>query len=117
FPAGLTGWGAAWNAGHFAGVDDQGELWSIWWAPGMTRWRVDSIGDAAGSPVLVGRPSAVHTAWDTFHINGVDGDGHVIATWWSGSTGWGSVDLTADFGGAVIEPSTITSGFSPALST
>jgi hypothetical protein len=115
-PAGIdsfSGWTASWRAGHFAGIDDNGELWSVWWAPGMQTWRVDSLTDAATLPTLVGEAAAALTPWNTFHISAQDEQGHLIMTWWARENDeWRGQDLTTDFSGPIFQTGTLVSNFS-----
>lgn len=111
---GLVGWSAAWGGVHFAGVDADGELWSIWWAPGLDRWHADNLSVNAGAPVLAAaRPAVAGTAWSSFHLAATDVNGHVISVWWAvGFDHWRQQDLTADFGGAAIQQGTLASNYS-----
>jgi hypothetical protein len=110
---GLSGWGSDWGASHFAGVDAGGELWSIWWAPGMDHWRVDSLSESAGiAPLAPGRPAAVSTRWNAFHVSAVDLNGHLVMTWWApGFDTWRGQDLTADFAGPTLEVGVLAADF------
>lgn len=110
---GMSGWAADWGASHFAGVDSNGELWSVWHAPGMARWRVDSLTQSSGGPMLTpALPAAITTRWNAFHISAVDPQGHLIMTWWApGFTNWVTQDMTADLGGPTLQPGSLTADF------
>jgi hypothetical protein len=110
---GLSGWDATWGAAHFAGLDTDGDLLSIWWAPGMARWRVDNLSASAATPTLAGQVTALRTTWDGFQIAGsAAANGHVIVTWWApGRDAWESRDMTAELGGPTLSGATITSHF------
>jgi len=118
FVGGLSGWGSSWGAGHFAGVDSAGDLWSVWWAPGQQRWNVTNLTDETGAPPLAAAPSVTRTAWDTFHIAGVDAQGNLVITWWAPELpSWRSVDMTSLLNGPTLDAASITAGFSGPLST
>lgn len=112
---GLSGWSASWGAVHFAGVDSSGDLWSIWWGNGMAQWRVDNLSAESGAdPLFVGRPSAVQTSWDAFHIFTTDTSGNVVVTWWGVGLGqWRYQNLTEDFSGPTVQPGSVVGSYIP----
>ncbi len=113
----LSGWGSTWDAAHFAALDTSGQVWSIWWAPGLEHWRVDNLSAAAGTVALVGNVTAVSTTWDSFQIAGTTTDGSVVVTWWAVERPfWDTTDLTAlRGGGPALVPGTLTSNHGSSL--
>lgn len=87
----------SWNGLNIVGLDASGELWSVWWAPGMSMWRTDNLTAITGAPPLVGGLSAYVTSWGAINIVGVDLTGNVQIVWWVPEFGadWAKHDLTA----------------------
>ncbi|MBC7771226.1 MAG: hypothetical protein H7210_01900, partial [Pyrinomonadaceae bacterium] len=118
FTTGLSGWGSSWGAAHFAGLDANGHVWSLWWAPTLDKWEVSDITAGSGTPVLVGELSVVRTPWSTFHINGTDANGNLVVTWWApGFESWHVNNLTEELGGPTLAPDSLTSNYHIGLRT
>ncbi len=93
----LAGFGTPWNAFNFAGVDDKGQIWSLWRSAALpgTQWAINNLSAIAGNvPKMVSHLTAVTTPWNAFHITGLDSAGRVIITWWEKSVGWRYDGLT-----------------------
>lgn len=99
-----------WNAWHFAGLDAQGQIVSVWRAPTLQTWRVDNLSQITGAPTIEGGLSAVLTSWSGINLTGVDASGRLIVTWWIPSFGadWVSSDLTEITNGPAIQAATLT---------
>lgn len=113
FTSDLVGWRSSWEGIHFAGINNEGEIVSVWTTPSLDRWLVSFIADetAAEDAPLIGNLAVVRTPWDTFHINGTDADGNLISTWWSGAFGWQVENLTDQFDGPSLAPGTLTANY------
>jgi hypothetical protein len=111
---GWTGWNTSWSGANFAGIDANGEMWVLWWTPGLNHWRVDSLTDRAGLPTLaLARPAGLVTDWNAVHVGAIDTQGHLVVAWWAPSNDvWQSQDLTADFSGPTLDAGTLAAGFS-----
>ncbi|MGE3107458.1 MAG: hypothetical protein AB7O77_03795 [Phycisphaerales bacterium] len=120
FTSDLVGWGSSWGAVHFAGLDADGDIWSVWMIPSMNEWfvSVTNVSESTqAAPVpLVGNLSVVRTPWETFHIQGTDASGNLISTWWApGFDHWHVENLTDQFDGPALVPGSLTSNFSLGL--
>lgn len=116
---GWTGWNTSWGGVNFAGIDADGDMWVLWWAPGLERWRVDNLSDRAGLPQLTpARPAALVTTWNAVHIGAVDTQGHLVVAWWAPAIdAWHAQDLTADFSGPTLVADSLAAGFTYTLNT
>lgn len=87
----FTSYVAPWNGLNIVGLDENGDLQTIWWAPGMTYWRVDNLSDIAGTPALSGTVSGYVTSWGGLNVAGTDAEGNLQVAWWApGMTDWRS---------------------------
>ncbi|MBC7771503.1 MAG: FG-GAP repeat protein [Pyrinomonadaceae bacterium] len=87
----LTAYVTPWHGMNLAGLDADGHVHAIWWAPGNVLWRANNISESAGgsgSTEFVGQISAFVSPWGTMHLNMTDSSGHVAALWWSVTTEW-----------------------------
>jgi hypothetical protein len=111
FVSGFSAFVTPWGSDHFVGLDDQGHAEVVWWASGMTLWRVDDLTASVGSgaPTLTGRLTAFATPWGTLHVNGVDAQGEMTSIWWAPSFGsqWTASRLLP--GGLALDPATLDS--------
>lgn len=115
----FTGYGTGWNGHNFAGLDAAGQVWVVWWAPGLEQWQAQNLSAFAGIETLTGNLASLRTGWDTLHIVGTSAiDGHVIVAWWApGFVQWEATDLTDVVGGPVLEAGTLTAHFSFGIET
>lgn len=108
---GLVSYATSWNGLNVVGLDDSGEIWGVWWAPGQPRWNVSNLTSAYGAEPLVGGLSVYLTPWNGINIAGIDGDGHLQVTWWvprfRGQ--WAQTDLTESSGSPLYEPASLGS--------
>lgn len=81
----VTAFITAWNAFNITGLNDNGELFTLWWAPelGHGNWRTDFIGFGAERFSLdAGIDSWHNTAEGSLNFVGLDeGDATVVYTW------------------------------------
>lgn len=107
-----TGWGGL----NLAGLDTQGNVWSVWWAPGLPFWQTDNLTQITQSTVsFVGGLTVYLTPWLGINIAGVDAQGDISAVWWVPEFGgeWRQTNLTDAFGGPALTPQSVTSYTSP----
>lgn len=103
FAGPLVSYATRWGGLNVAGLDAHGTVWSVWWAPGMDRWRSTNLSHDTGAPALNGSLTVFQTPWETVHLGGLDASGHVQVTWWApGFTAWRVNDLTAETRGPVL---------------
>lgn len=108
---GLVSYATAWNGLNIAGLDADGTIWSVWWAPGLSAWTVSDLTTAYGATPLMGGLTVYLTPWQGINIAGLDDAGHLQVTWWVPSLGgtWLQNDLTELTSGPLLAPSTVTS--------
>lgn len=109
--SGLISFATSWNALNIAGLDSQGDVIAVWWAPGMTAWTVNNLSEEYGSDPLAGGLNVWLTSWNAINIGGVASDGSLKVTWWvpqHGST-WLQSNLTDIIGGPLLESASLAS--------
>ncbi len=116
FVSHFTTYSTSWSGMNIAGLDAQGHVQVVWWAPGLSLWRADDLSAAAGpaDATFRGEISAFVTPWNTLHVNGVlDSTGGVAALWWvpGFGSGWrvdelgpGGLSLVTDSITALVTP-------------
>ena len=111
FEGRLISYVTAWNGQNIAGLDADGNIHTVWWAPGLTSFRVDNLSAITGAPPLTGGLTAYLTPWRGINLAGADADGLVSVTWWVPSFGgaWRTSNLSELFDGPALESSTLTS--------
>lgn len=116
FVSGLVGTATAWGGVNVAGIDDQGHVRSLWWAPGVGEyWTVSDLSASAGAPALGGHLSAFVTAWNGVQYTAADAEGDTVAVWWApGMASWAATDLTEAIPGAPrLDPAATASLVTP----
>ncbi|GMV26140.1 MAG: hypothetical protein AMXMBFR58_21710 [Phycisphaerae bacterium] len=120
FTGRLTSFVTAWNGLNIVGLDGNGEIQAIWWAPGIDQnlWTSTNLSDAVGAPKFTGGLTVYLTSWFATNIVGITEEGHVSATWWVATAGggdelWRTSDLTALFDGPLLVGNTISSFVTP----
>ncbi len=100
-----------WNSWHVAGLDDNGDIISIFKQPGVQEdWALFNLSDIASTPTLVGGLTSILTSWSGINLTGLDADGNVIVTWWvpDFAGNWINNDLTTDSGGPALTGGALT---------
>lgn len=87
FVGNLTSYSTTWGALNVVGLDSTGNVWSVWWAPGLTLWRADNLTNSIGATPLSGGLTIFQTSWSAINIAGIDSTGEVVVTWWLPSFG------------------------------
>lgn len=115
FTGDLVAYATSWGGLNIAGLDAAGDVWSVWWAPGLETWQATNLSDAFGTPPLAGGLTVYLTPWDGINIAGVDPSGRVLVTWFVPSIPgvWFNSDLTADAGGPLMQPESLASFVAP----
>jgi|GEM_PF-1131978 len=111
FVGNLSTYVTSWNGLNIAGLDDNGDVQVVWWAPGQANWTTSNLTTITGAPKYTGGLTTYVTSYDNVNIVGVTVDGNVSTTWWLPSFGgnWVSSDLTATFSGPKLQAASITS--------
>ncbi len=101
----LISYRTSWDAWHLAGLDDAGDIISVWTAPSVfTSWRTDNLSEVNGSAPLVGGLTAILTSWSGINLTGLNEAGEIVVTWWIPAFGgdWQNTNLTEAFDGPAI---------------
>ncbi len=94
---------------NLAGINTEGQIEVVWWAPGLVLWSAANLSEAAGTPTVTGRLAPFVAPWGGIHLAAVDEAGHLQSTWWApGLDQWAHDDLTSEFGGALLAPDSLT---------
>jgi cyclophilin family peptidyl-prolyl cis-trans isomerase len=113
FVGALTSYVTTWNGLNIAGVDADGDIHTVWWAPGEATWRTDNLSELTGAPEYNGVITSFVAPWGGINLVGTDKNGKVTTTWWSPSDPWQTSNLTDLFSGPVLVGSTISSYVTP----
>lgn len=115
FAGELVTYVTGWNGLNIAGLDVDGNVWSVWWAPDQSMWQASNLTAITGAPRLAGGLTAYVTSYNAINIVGLDTGGRVAVTWWVPGFGssWVTSDLTAAAGGPALIPETIASFVTP----
>ena len=107
----LTSYATSWGGLNVAGVDEDGRIWSVWWAPGLERWTVSDLTAASGAAPIVGNLTVYLTPWDGINLAGLDANGDLQVTWWLPEFGatWQRDNLTDLFNGPALVVGSVTS--------
>jgi hypothetical protein len=109
----LTAFSTTWSGMNINGLDAEGHVHTVWWAPGMTLWYTNDLTAETGTSALHGQLTSYATAWGTLHMTGLNDDGDVTTVWWA--PGFGP-DWRADVlvpGGTALAADSLTSYVTP----
>ncbi len=112
FVGNLTSYDTGWGGLNLAGLDANGDIWSVWWAPGLSHWNTSNLTQITGASVkFTGGLTVYLTPWLGINIAGVDTTGNISVVWWVPEFGgdWRQTDLTAQFNGPKLNASSVTS--------
>lgn len=101
----------SWNGLNVAGLTAGGEIYAVWWAPGLEKWQVTNLSASTGAPTLSGGLTVYLTPWGGINLAGLDLQGRVSVTWWvPGFEGeWRTNNLTSESSGPVLGADSLTS--------
>jgi hypothetical protein len=108
----LEAYSTPWGGLNVAGIDTTGRIWTVWWAPGQTRWFVSNLSAIAKTAPLSGDITAFVSPWNGINIVGVNEIGQLVSTWWSPGSGgtWRRANFTTSTLGPTVS-NTSLSGF------
>ncbi len=111
FTGQIISYTTSWDGLNVAGLDADGRIKVVWWAPGLSQWRTDDLSAITGAPPLTGGLTAYLTSWDGINLAGIDGSGKVSVTWWVPAFGgdWRTTNLSDAFNGPTLAASSVTS--------
>ncbi|MCW5767181.1 MAG: hypothetical protein KIT19_00725 [Phycisphaeraceae bacterium] len=112
YTGGLEAYTTPWGGLNVAGIDTTGRIWTVWWAPGQTRWFVSNLSAIAKTAPLSGDITAFVSPWNGINIVGVNSLGQLVSTWWSPGSGgtWKRANFTSSTLGPTVSNATL-SGF------
>lgn len=115
FASPLTSYVTSWNGLNIVGLDEDGDIRAIWWAPGRDSWTTSNLSSITGAPALRGSVAPYLTSWGAINLSGVNDDGDVIVTWWIPSFGgeWVQSNLTALRDGPALAGGSIATWVTP----
>lgn len=115
FTGDLVPYVTTWNALTLAGLDANGDIQTIWTAPGLDGWRTSNLSTITGAPTFVGAVTPFLTSWGGINIAGMTDQGSLEAVWWVPSFGaqWRTVNLSQSFNGPGLKPATLSSFVTP----
>ncbi|HRJ49570.1 MAG: peptidylprolyl isomerase [Phycisphaeraceae bacterium] len=117
FTGRLTSYVTAWNGLNVVGLDADGRIQAVWWAPGIDQnlWTATNLSEVVGAPRFVGGLTVYLTSWYATNIVGITQQGHVSVTWWLPEFGgnWRTDNLTTLFNGSLLVGNTISSFVTP----
>jgi hypothetical protein len=112
FTGNLVSYDTNWGGLNLAGLDANGDVWSVWYAPGLAHWNTSNLSQITGASVkLAGGLTVYLTPWLGINIGGVDTTGNISVVWWVPEFGgeWRQNDLTAQFNGPKLTAASVTS--------
>lgn len=115
FNSRLNSYVTSWNGLNISGLDENGHVWSVWTAPGMSGWSASDLSEITGAPALTGALTTYVTNWGGINILGIDENGDTTVTWWVPEFGgnWRQNNFTAEFGGPQLIQGSVTSYVTP----
>lgn len=88
FSSSLESFVTPWGAMNVAGLDTDGHLRVIWWAPGLGHWVSTDLTERLGATPLTGDVSAWVTPWGGINLIGLNTNGQMVAVWWAPGRDW-----------------------------
>lgn len=106
----LISYATSWGGLNIAGLDSAGNIWSVWWAPGLSHWSSSNLTAAYSAKPLAGALAVYLTSWNGINLAGLDDTGRVQVTWWVPAFGgdWRQSDLTQVAAGPLFEDGTLS---------
>lgn len=107
----LTSYVTSWGGLNIAGLDADGNIHVVWWAPGLELWQHNNLTEQTGAAPLAGALTAYMTPWNGINLAGIDVNGKLSVTWWvpEFQGNWANNNLTDETGGPLLNPDTVSS--------
>lgn len=112
YHGGLVSYVTSWDGLNIAGLDENGDIWTVWTAPEINgQWRSENLSRITGAPVLVGGLAPFLAPWGAIHIAGTDANGDTVVTWWVPGFGgeWAKNNLTQEYDFVQLRPESVSS--------
>ncbi|VAX40194.1 hypothetical protein MNBD_PLANCTO03-1007, partial [hydrothermal vent metagenome] len=115
FTSPLSSYVTAWNGLNIVGLDANGDIQAIWWAPGRESWSATNLSNATGAPPMQGTIAPYLTTWGAINLSGTDASGNVVVTWWMPSFGgdWVQTNLTDLKNGPTLDAGSVATYVTP----
>ncbi|MBZ0172544.1 MAG: peptidylprolyl isomerase, partial [Phycisphaerales bacterium] len=115
FVSPLSSYVTSWGGLNVVGLDAQGDIQALWWAPGRPAWSVANLSQQTGAPALQGTIAPYLTDWGAINLSGTDANGHVVVTWWipSFAGDWVQTNLTTLKSGPSLATGSIATYVTP----
>jgi hypothetical protein len=108
FVGGLTSYVTPWNGLNIAGLDGNGDIHTVWTAPGLAGWTTSNLSNITGAPTLTGGLSPYLTSWGGINLAGANQSGDLTTTWWVPGGQWSTFNLTASLNGPQLQAASTT---------
>jgi cyclophilin family peptidyl-prolyl cis-trans isomerase len=109
----ITTYVTSWNGLNVAGLDSNGKIQVVWWAPGLSAWTTDNLSDLTGAPAITGSLTSYLTSWGGINLAGTDSNGKLNVTWWVPGANWVTNNLTDQFAGPTLVTTSLSSYVTP----
>lgn len=109
----ITTYVTSWNGLNVAGLDSNGKIQVVWWAPGLSAWTTDNLSDLTGAPAITGTLTSYLTSWGGINLAGTDANGKLNVTWWVPGANWVTNNLTDQFAGPTLVTTSLSSYVTP----
>ncbi|NUQ51482.1 MAG: peptidylprolyl isomerase [Phycisphaerales bacterium] len=109
----ITTYVTSWNGMNVAGLDSDGKIQVVWWAPGLSAWTTDNLSDLTGAPAITGTLTSYLTSWGGINLAGTDAGGKLNVTWWVPGSNWVTNNLTDQFSGPTLVTTSVSSYVTP----
>ncbi len=74
----------SWSTLHINGVDEEGRVVALWWAPGFDLWRVDQLAPSDSTTLAPESVTSYVTPWGGLNVVGRDAvTSRATSYWWS----------------------------------
>lgn len=104
FAGALTSYVTTWNGLNIAGLDANGDIQTVWFAPGLESWTTSNLSDLTGAPALTGGLKPYLTSWGGINLAGADSTGDLTTTWWVPGGAWQNFNFTESLSGPQLTP-------------
>ncbi len=108
FVGSLTSYVTPWNGLNIGGLDANGDIHTVWFAPGLTAWTTNNLSELTGAPTLTGGLSPYIASWGGINLAGTDANGDLTTTWWVPGGQWSTFNLTASLDGPQLQAASAT---------
>lgn len=113
FTSNLASYVTSWNGLNIVGLDGNGDVQALWWAPGQPVWQASNLSAITGAPTMQGSVAPYLTSWGAINLAGTDESGNVVVTWWVPNGSWNTSNLTSLFSGPELDAGSVATYVTP----